>query len=968
MTEPAPAVRRGPIDRDRLTLLLGAHQELAGLGEPDAILSALCRLGCEMVGGRWAAAAIRDGSRRGPRRVEVAGLTPALADALRSRIAQSDPLAGTTEARRLGPGDGLAGLPAFRSAILVPVGDVDATHGWLCVGEPASPRAFDDQDLAILEDLAALAGRMFVLATLRRDAEKTSAALAEEVEKHKRAERRLDIQYAVATVLADTSSLDAAAPALIEAVCARLGFAFGILREVDRASGNLRAVAFWHEPDERIAEFAQGTWDHTFAPGSGMTGRAWQKGEAVWFDDGAVAEDFRRSDDAQRAGLHAAAAFPILAGGEVVGVLAFLARASRSLDPDMLQMFSAIGSQLGQFVERRRQEAEIEHLNRLYAVLSAVNRLLIQANDREALFAGVCRIAHEQGGFGIATIATYDAENDVMVPVAGAGPDYAAVASEPPMAIVGLSPDRRGEIGLAMAEGRAQFENDLTAAPERGSERRRRAIALGYLASAALPLRAKGRIIGVFVLFSRDSDYFTEAVRKLLIEVADDVSFGLDHMETRDRLAYLASHDPLTGLPNRVLFEERLGQSLIAAGRNGSRVAVILIDIRRFRDVADSLGREAGDRILQQFASRLAAIAQNPESLARIDNDRFAKFLPDAGDAFAIARRIEQGFVGVTAEARPDDGEILHVGGTLGVAVFPEDGADVTSLMRNARAAVRMAKESGRRYQFYEPKLNARVAETLRMSGRLQLAQSRGEFFLHYQPKVAAKDGAIRAVEALIRWNDPRRGLVPPTEFIPLLEENGLIGEVGLWVMRQALCDRRGWRMADGTAPRVAVNVSVIQFQLPGFTDGVRGLVAEFAEEPGADCGLDIEITESLIMKDVEGTIARLQELRRLGIGVAIDDFGTGHSSLAYLARLPIGSLKIDRSFVRMMIESTENMLIISSIITLAHGLELTVVAEGVESEEQARLLRLMRCDELQGFHYGMPMPAEALGRRLAGS
>ncbi|WP_374443815.1 EAL domain-containing protein [Stella sp.] len=967
MTVAAPTPRRAPIDNDRLNLLLGAHEDLAAEREPDAVLATLCRLVCMMVDARWAAAVIRDPDGRSAPRLQSAGMPEATAAALRQRIAGWEPFDGAAGMRRLAPAEAPPGLPPFRFASVVPLGDGVLHRGWLCVGDPVLQRPFDAQDEAVLEDLSAMAGRMFVLATLRRDAEHASAALAAEVEKHRRAERRLDIQYAVAAILAHTSSLDEAAPALIEAICSRLGFAFGILREIDRRRDVLRAAAVWHEPDPRIAEFAVGSQQQDFAFGSGITGHAWATGRPVWFDEGTASGLFRRSEDAVRAGLHAAAAFPIFASGEIVGVLSFLARDSRPLDPDLLEMFAAIGSQLGQFVERRRQEAEIEHLNRLYAVLSAVNRLLIQADNRDALFAGICRIAHEHGGFGIAIIAAYDPATDFTRPIAGAGEDFSAVASGAPRPFTATPAAERGEVARAVIEGRPVFENDLAAAPERGGPRRRRALEIGYAASAALPLRAGGRIVAVFVLFSRERGYFTDPIRRLLAEVADDVSFGLDHIENRDRLAYLASHDPVTGLPNRVLFEDRLGQALIAAGRAGTRVAAIFIDIRRFRDVTDSLGREAGERILREFGRRLGAVAQNPENLARLENDRFATFVPEAGDALAVARLIEQSFSGIVAEARAPEGEVLHLTTMIGVAVFPDDGTDAATLTRNGRAALRTAKETGRRYQFYEPTINARVAETLRMAGRLQLARARGEFFLHYQPKVAAKDGTVRGVEALIRWNDARTGMVAPTEFIPLLEESGLIGEVGLWVMRQALLDRRKWRRRDGRAPRVAVNVSVIQFQLPGFLDGVRALAAEFAEGPvGSDCGLDIEVTESLIMRDVEGTIAKLQELKRLGIGIAIDDFGTGHSSLAYLARLPIASLKIDRSFVRMMVESSESMLVISTIIALAHGLDLMVVAEGVETEEQARLLRLMRCDEFQGFLYGRPMSADEIAAALA--
>ncbi|BBK43482.1 hypothetical protein STVA_35020 [Allostella vacuolata] len=799
---------------------------------------------------------------------------------------------------------------------------------------------------------------------LQGEVERLRSLLADERARHMRVRQWLDIQYAVAAILAGQPGLDEAAPALLQEICTRLGFAFGILREVERQHQVLRSAAIWHEPDPAIAEFAAGAQRLSFARGIGMNGRAWESGRPTWFDDSASSPAFLRSDEARRAGLHAAIAMPLFAGGEIVGMLTFLARSAQPADAERMEMFSALASQIGQFVERRRQEQEIARLGHLYALLSSINRLLVQAPDREGLLAGVCRIAREQGGFEMAAIATYDAGSGVMTPVAGSGGDLEAIGWHRPHCIRSGTSDEWDKATRAVLEARLTFENDLAADPAHGGDMRHGAIRLGYRSGAALPLLSGGTVVGVFLLFSRSVDFFSPRMLKLLGEVVADIAFGLDHIHNRERLAFLAHHDPLTGLPNRALFEDRLGQTLIAAARAGTSVAVLLIDIRRFRAINDTLGRKAGDQLLQRFAHRLQTIAQNPENLARFEGDRFATFLPAPGDPLAIARRIEHGFASMVSVPLQLEDHTLHVSGAVGVAVFPHDGGEVPVLLRNVEAALVNAKATGRKFMFYEPSLNARVAETLRMTGRLQLALDRGEFEVHYQPKVDARGGGFRSVEALVRWRDAEYGYVPPNEFIPLLEEMGLIRDVGFWVMRQGLADRRGWQAAGRQAPRVAVNVSVIQFQMPDFVGDVRALLEEEVG-PGIDPGLDIEITESLIMTDVAGTIAKLHGLRQLGIGIAVDDFGTGHSSLAYLARLPIHALKIDRSFVRMMVESSESMMIISTIVALGHGLNLTVVAEGVETEEQAKLLRLMRCDEMQGFHFARPMPAAELVQRL---
>ncbi|BBK31187.1 diguanylate cyclase (GGDEF)-like protein [Stella humosa] len=951
-------------DDGRLSRLLVAQAALIAADGHAALMAELCRSACAVGDATWSVAVIHGNAGQAPDvgvpDVWLCGLAGEDAARLRQAFEGPDPFAGRPPGTaHLAVGD----LPQVRQgALLVPLGG-DGPHGWLVVADRKDGAGFDARDEILLQGVARLATALHRPILTRH---RLQSEIAEEVEQRKRAQRRLDIQYAVAAVLADTTSLDEAAPSLLEAICVRLGFAFGILREVDRPYQVLRTVAVWHEPDPVVAAFAEGSRQQTFGPGAGMTGRAWQTGQPIWFEDGASAAEFRRGTDAERAGLHAAAAFPVFARGEVVGVLAFLARSARPPDADLMEMFATLGSQLGQFVERRRQEAEIGRLNRLYAVLSAVNRLLIKAPDRDHLFAGACRIAQEQGGFGFAGIGSYDPGSGRVTMVAGAGAGAEELSALPGGVLRDVPPNRRGEVGRAVLEGRAAFENDLTADPDLGGARRRVAIRQGYRSSAALPLTLDGQLFGVFVLFSRSNDFFSERTLALLQEVADDISFGLDYIRNRDRLAYLAHHDPLTGLPNRVLFEDRLGQALIKAGRGGSQVAVILIDIRRFRDVNNSLGRLAGDRLLQQLAERLRSAVQIPENLARLDAGQFATFLPDAGDALDIARRIETGFADVLSVPLPIGDQTLHLSGAVGVAVYPGDGTDVPTLLRNVEAALVNAKATGRRFLFYQPSFNARVADTLRMVGRLRLALERGEFALHYQPKVDAKDPTIRSVEALIRWRDAEKGFVPPVEFIPLLEESGLILDVGYWVIRQALTDRRAWRAAGRKPPRVAVNVSVVQFQAADFVDGVRRLLTEFGgPEAGGDGMLDIEITESLIMTDVVGTIAKLHELRRLGVDLAVDDFGTGHSSLAYLARLPIHALKIDRSFVRMMVEQSESMMIISTIIALGHGLDLKVVAEGVETEEQAKLLRLMRCDQLQGYYVARPMPAAKLAELL---
>jgi len=307
-------------------------------------------------------------------------------------------------------------------------------------------------------------------------------------------------------------------------------------------------------------------------------------------------------------------------------------------------------------------------------------------------------------------------------------------------------------------------------------------------------------------------------------------------------------------------------------------------------------------------------------------------------------------------------GQELRVALKAGIAVYPNDGDAADGLCANAEAALKKAKATGERYLFYQPEMNAKIAETLLLENKMRRAIEKEQFVLHYQPKVELASGKISGLEALIRWNDPETGLVPPMQFIPLLEETGMILEAGRWAIRKALEDYRKWH-TEGLQPlRIAVNVSPIQLRQKDFVDIVRNAISESGEGP---LGLDLEITESMIMEDIEGNIEKLHAIRDLGINVAIDDFGTGYSSLGYLAKLPVNALKIDRSFIITMEKGPESMAIVSTIISLAHSLNLKVVAEGVDSESQLQLLKLWKCDEIQGFLFSKPLPADTLLRFL---
>jgi diguanylate cyclase (GGDEF)-like protein len=434
---------------------------------------------------------------------------------------------------------------------------------------------------------------------------------------------------------------------------------------------------------------------------------------------------------------------------------------------------------------------------------------------------------------------------------------------------------------------------------------------------------------------------------------------GRDTAELRQKVERHAYHDALTGLPNGALFREQLAQLLAAAAESAGRVAVAVVDIDRFKVINEALGRRAGDDLLKQVAARLSADAAPGGIVGRVDGVLFAFALPafDEGAVASMAERQLARWFGATYRVDEQD---FRLSASMGLALFPDHGREPEALFMRAESALKKAKASGERYLLYTPKMSERVAERLALENKLREALGREEFVLHYQPKVDLDTREVLGVEALIRWRGADGRLVPPVHFIPLLEETGLIVEVGSWVLRRAMLDQEIWRAQGVRVPRIAVNVSSIQLRRRNFVELVQAAIGERA------AGIDLEITESRIMEDIESNIEKLRRLRELGIGIAIDDFGTGYSSLAYLAKLPVQTLKIDRAFIVRMLDDEEAMALVQMIIALGQSLRLTVVAEGVESEMQADVLATLRCDQMQGFFISEPRPRDEITALLA--
>jgi diguanylate cyclase (GGDEF)-like protein len=428
------------------------------------------------------------------------------------------------------------------------------------------------------------------------------------------------------------------------------------------------------------------------------------------------------------------------------------------------------------------------------------------------------------------------------------------------------------------------------------------------------------------------------------------------------QIEHLAYYDGLTALPNRELFIDRLSLALVQAHRDGKKLAVLFLDLDRFKLINDSLGHSVGDELLRGMGKRVHEAVREGDTLARLGGDEFTLLLPGIHSA-AEAARISQKLLESVRQPFQLHGRELFVTTSIGISIYPEDGVDAESLIRSADVAMYRAKEQGRdRFQLYAPAMNAQAVERMGLEHGLRQALAQDQLIIHYQPIIEVASGRIHGTEALLRWRHPDLGLVPPDDFIELAELTGLITPMGPWILEEACSRTRAWQRGTRFYFSIAVNLSARQFQEPNLVSQVKralratGLEARF---------LELEITESVAMQSAESTLRTLTELKGLGVRISIDDFGTGYSSLAYLKRFPIDTLKIDQSFVSDIGTDADDSAIASAVIAMAHGLGLRVVAEGVEREEQLEFLRRQRCDHYQGYLFSRPLGADEFGAML---
>lgn len=727
----------------------------------------------------------------------------------------------------------------------------------------------------------------------------------------------------------------------------------------DSAALTVTPVAWAGAAAQRIASIRT-PWQVDVAKGMGVGSRAIREKRPAFDNDIAVGSTVNntRRLEVMREGFRSIIALPFIAEGMVVGQLSLYSKEANFFTEDEVKLLAELAGNISFAIESIDRQERLEKLSRIRAVSAEINSAIIRIQEREALLRESCRIAAEHGKFEIVWVASLDVEKREIRPVAWSGipAEIAQAMKWAPGMSAGYS-----MLAEVLETRQLAVRNDIEAAEEIGMLREE-ALKQGCRSTVCLPLRVDDNVVAAIILCAPGQNFFDANEFALLNEVASDISFALQSIARQEQLNYLAYYDDLTGLPNRTLLQDYLGRILRRAKDEGTKAAAVMCDIKRFSHVNETLGREAGDTLLREFGQRLKEIWPEADNMGRFSADCFGGIVANIKDASDIAHLIESPLATALSEPFEIGGDKLRIAVTTGIAIFPGDGGDTDALFKNAEAALKKAKAGGDKYLFYHSEMNAAVAEMLRLENNLRRAIDKEEFTLHYQPKLDLAQGHISGLEALIRWNDPEAGLVPPVKFIPLLEETGMILEVGAWAIQQALHDYREWYIRGLQPPRIAVNVSSVQLRQKDFVEVVSKAIKDSKAMPH---GLDLEITESLLMQDIGGNIKKLKSLRDMGINIAIDDFGTGYSSLGYLARLPVNLLKIDRSFIITMAKDGDSMAIVSTIISLAHSLGMKVIAEGVETEEQSRFLKLLKCDEMQGYLFSKPLPMGQLTQML---
>jgi diguanylate cyclase (GGDEF)-like protein/PAS domain S-box-containing protein len=853
--------------------------------------------------------------------------------------------------------------------------------------------------------------------------------IAKDITTSTRAEQLLRLEHMVARCIADADSVSSGLKTVIRSICETQGWECGRYLQVDKQAGVLRFCEFWNVPDDAIERFIAGKRETVIGPGVGLAGRAWQSEQPTWVADINNDSGALRAVAAFDVGMRGAFHFPVIAGGNTIGVVAFNSRKVREPDERLLQAVRVIGSQIGQFLQRKQAEEILrrfrvamdlsadlillvdrasiryidvndaaccelgysreelltmgppdifsksrEEMSRLYermfaselnapivrgvyrrkdgsqlqveafprAVRSASGDIIVSiARDITERLAAEEALRKSNERFNLAVLATNDIiwDWDLLKDELWRNENFTAVFGYRPD---GIGAGIDSSYGCIAPEDRERVASGIRAVIDSAGESWSDEYRFRRRDGSYAHVLDRGHVI---------RDPSGRAVR--MIGAMADITA---RKRAEERIQYLGTHDGLTSLPNRVMFSQLLNLAIPHARRHNRSFAVMFIDLDRFKIINDTLGHEAGDKLLQETAARFAGCLRASDVVARLGGDEFVVLVQEVSEAeqvAAVARKL------LSAAIKPIVllGQECRVTASIGICMYPADAADEQSLMKNADIAMYLAKEQGKNnFQFYSEDIRIQSLERLTLETSLRLALERNEFFLHYQAKLDLKTKEITGVEALLRWQHPDLGMVTPVQFIPIAEETGLIVSIGRWVLRTACAQNVAWQQ-DGLPPLcMAVNLSARQFGDENLLQDIVTVLEESGMRPEL---LELELTESMVMRDPEQARRLLTAIKHLGVRIAIDDFGVVYSSLAQIKRFPIDTLKVDRSFIRDLAKNAEDRAITEAIITMGKSLSLTVVAEGVETQEQQSFLSEHACDAMQGFYFSKPIPQD---------
>lgn len=733
-----------------------------------------------------------------------------------------------------------------------------------------------------------------------------------DVNNRKLVELRQSMEHTVARLLAECDSPMEVMPEIIQTICETFGWVCGALWMPNKKAGVLQRIAIWSVPKATIEEFFQLTDNEIPLPPSGvLSSRTLRVANSEWIPDASRGEHFKRAKLATETGLHASLAFPIQAAGEILGIIEFFGLQPHQADRDTLQSAHFIGRHIGQFFQRKQAEQALRESEAHFRALVEQASDSFYVHDIHGKFIDV----NQQGCEGLG----YTREELLNLSVQDIDID--------------LQPDELAGLVERIGNG---------APLARESHYRRKD-------GSSFPVEIR---MGPIVINGR----------KHLLSLVRDVT---ERKQMQDHIQHLAYHDALTNLPNRAMFNRHLKWAIERARQRHTKLAVLFIDLDRFKNVNDTLGHDCGDRLLQEMSRRLsnalradliARLGDSRDLVARLGGDEFVILLEDiedTNDVSHVAHKILLALV----EEYPLNGQMIHITASIGGSVFPEDGEDEFTLMKHADIAMYRAKDKGKNnFQFYSAHMSQSSAKMLALESSLRRALEREELELYYQGKVETSTGRIIGVESLVRWRHPELGLLSPDDFIPLAEDTGLIVPLSKWVLRQACLQVRSWQKQNLPALTVAVNLSARQFIEDDLLADTAKTLAELDMDPTL---LELEITESMMMHNPDRTIQILSGLKAMGIRIAIDDFGIGYSSLSHLRQFPIDIIKIDRSFIQDVPGDPADEAITEAIIAMGKSLKITVVAEGVETIEQLQFLSDRSCEEIQGFFFSRPLPAD---------